>query len=139
MLNIRLSRDIDGRLENLAKKICRTKEYCAREAILEYLSDMEDYHLVASRVARNMKRIPLKIVGKRLAREEMLPPTDILEEVRRLGLSTPAESTRMIRADRRYGSATCRSRQILRARKSLISLWRGMDEDLRAARLTYTE
>jgi hypothetical protein len=44
--------------------------------------------------------IPLKEVERRVAREEMLPPANILEEVRRLGLSTPAESTRMIREDR---------------------------------------
>jgi RHH-type rel operon transcriptional repressor/antitoxin RelB len=100
MLAIRLTRDIEDRLDKLAKKTGRTKTYYAREAILGYLADQEDFYLAASRVARNMKRIPLKVAGKRLAREETLPPTNIIEEVRRLGLSTPSESTRMIRGDR---------------------------------------
>jgi RHH-type rel operon transcriptional repressor/antitoxin RelB len=100
MLAIRLPRDIEDRLDRLSKKTGRTKTYYAREAILEYLADQEDFHLAASRIARNLKAIPVKDVERRLAREEMLPPADLLEEVRRLGLSTPAESTRMIREDR---------------------------------------
>lgn len=40
---------------------------------------------------------------------------------------------------RRYGSRTSRSRQIFRARKSLISRWRGTVEVLRTARFTKTE
>ncbi len=100
MLAIRLPQDIEDRLDKLAKKTGRTKTYYAREAILGYLADQENFHLAASRLAKNLKGIPLKEVERRLAREEMLPPADILEEVRRLGLSTPAESTRMIREDR---------------------------------------
>ena len=100
MLAIRLPRDIEERLDKLARKTGRTKTYYAREAILEYLADLEDHHLAASRLARNLKGIPRSEVGRRLPGEEMLPPGDIREEVRRLGLSTPAESTRMIRQDR---------------------------------------
>ena len=42
MLAIRLPVDIELRLENLAKSTGRTKTFYAREAILEYLEDMED-------------------------------------------------------------------------------------------------
>ena len=42
MLAIRLPADIELRLENLAKSTGRTKTFYAREAILEYLEDMED-------------------------------------------------------------------------------------------------
>ncbi len=100
MLAIRLPRDIEDRLEKLARETGRTKTYYAREAILEYLADLEDHHLAASRLARNRKGIPPKKVGRHLPGEETLPPGEIREEVRRLGLSTPAESARMIREDR---------------------------------------
>ena len=45
MLAIRLGQEVEGRLEQLAKKTGRTKTYYAREAILEHLEDMEDYFL----------------------------------------------------------------------------------------------
>jgi RHH-type rel operon transcriptional repressor/antitoxin RelB len=45
MLAIRLDQEIEGRLEQLAKKTGRTKTYYAREAILQHLEDMEDYYL----------------------------------------------------------------------------------------------
>ena len=70
MLAIRLPRDIEDRLDKLAKKTGRTKTYYAREAILEYLADLEDYHLAASRLARNLKGIPLQEVERRLGLED---------------------------------------------------------------------
>jgi RHH-type rel operon transcriptional repressor/antitoxin RelB len=45
MLAIRLDPTIEQRLERLAKKTGRTKTFYAREAILTYLEDMEDYYL----------------------------------------------------------------------------------------------
>ena len=45
MLAIRLPEEIEARLENLAKATGRTKTFYAREAILEYLEDMEDLYL----------------------------------------------------------------------------------------------
>ena len=44
MLAIRLPADSELRLENLAKSTGRTKTFYAREAILEYLEDMEDLY-----------------------------------------------------------------------------------------------
>ena len=70
MLAIRLPRNIEDRLDKLAKKTGRTKAYYAREAILEYLADLEDYHLAASRLARNLKGIPLQEVERRLGLED---------------------------------------------------------------------
>jgi len=49
MLAIRLSPDIEERLDQLSKKTGRTKTYYAREAIVEYLDDLEDYYLVSIR------------------------------------------------------------------------------------------
>ena len=45
MLAIRLPEEIEIRLENLAKATGRTKIFYAREAILEYLEDMEDLYI----------------------------------------------------------------------------------------------
>jgi RHH-type rel operon transcriptional repressor/antitoxin RelB len=45
MLAIRLPLDIETRLDNLAKSTGRTKTYYAREAILEYIGDLEDVYM----------------------------------------------------------------------------------------------
>lgn len=45
MLAIRLDKDVESRLERLARKTGRTKTYYAREAILQHLEDLEDYYL----------------------------------------------------------------------------------------------
>lgn len=45
MLAIRLPEDIEVRLTNLAKRTGRSKTFYAREAILEYLDDLEDLYL----------------------------------------------------------------------------------------------
>lgn len=52
MLAIRLSDDIEARLEFLAKQTGRTKTFYAREAILTHLEDLEDYYLSAETVAK---------------------------------------------------------------------------------------
>ena len=51
MLAIRLSADIENRLDALAKATGRTKTFYAREAILEYLDDLEDLYLAEQRLA----------------------------------------------------------------------------------------
>lgn len=51
MLAIRLTDEIENRLENLAKVTGRTKTFYAREAITEYLDDMEDLYLAEKRYA----------------------------------------------------------------------------------------
>jgi RHH-type rel operon transcriptional repressor/antitoxin RelB len=50
MLAIRLPEDIELRLGALAKKTGRTKTFYAREAILEYLDDLEDLYLAEKRL-----------------------------------------------------------------------------------------
>ena len=42
---IRLPEELDKRLTELAKKTHRSKSYYAREAIENYIEDMEDYYL----------------------------------------------------------------------------------------------
>ena len=50
MLAIRLPEEIEKRLEVLAKATGRTKTFYAREAILEYLDDLEDIYLAEKRL-----------------------------------------------------------------------------------------
>ena len=49
MLAIRLPSDVEKRLAALAAKTGRTKTFYAREAILEYLDDLEDLYLAEQR------------------------------------------------------------------------------------------
>lgn len=66
MLAIRLPDDIEQRLSALAIETGRTKTALAREAILEYIDDLEDYHLAEARARRNRKTIPLEDVERTL-------------------------------------------------------------------------
>ncbi|MGA7341510.1 MAG: DUF6290 family protein [Terracidiphilus sp.] len=51
MLAIRLPEEIEKRLDALAKASGRTKTFYAREAILAYLDDLEDYYIAKERLA----------------------------------------------------------------------------------------
>jgi RHH-type transcriptional regulator, rel operon repressor / antitoxin RelB len=51
MLALRLPPDIEARLDALAKKTGRTKSQYAREAIVEYIDDLEDLYLAQQRYA----------------------------------------------------------------------------------------
>jgi RHH-type rel operon transcriptional repressor/antitoxin RelB len=51
MLAIRLPDNIEKRLGRLAQRTGRTKTYYAREAILQYLDDLEDIYLAEKRLA----------------------------------------------------------------------------------------
>lgn len=66
MLAIRLPDAIEQRLATLASETGRTKTALAREAILEYIDDLEDYHLAEARARRNRKTIPLEDVERAL-------------------------------------------------------------------------
>ncbi len=50
MLAIRLPKEIEERLEALARATGRTKTFYARQAILEYLDDLEDWYLAEQRL-----------------------------------------------------------------------------------------
>lgn len=56
MLAIRISHDIESRLQHLAQKTGRTKTYYAREALMRFLEDMEDEYLALSRLETPTKR-----------------------------------------------------------------------------------
>jgi RHH-type rel operon transcriptional repressor/antitoxin RelB len=69
MLAIRLPKEIEARLEALAAATGRTKTFYAREAILEYIEDLEDLYLAEQRLieirAGRTETIPLEDVMKK--------------------------------------------------------------------------
>jgi RHH-type rel operon transcriptional repressor/antitoxin RelB len=66
MLAIRLPDPIEKRLASLAAETGRTKTAIAREAILEYIDDLEDFYLAEARARQNRKTIPLDEVERQL-------------------------------------------------------------------------
>jgi len=50
MLSLRLSNDVESRLNKLAETTGRTKTFYAKEAILKYLDDMEDTYIAIHRL-----------------------------------------------------------------------------------------
>jgi RHH-type rel operon transcriptional repressor/antitoxin RelB len=66
MLSIRLSEDIDRRLDFLAKKTGRTKSYYAKEAIIEHLEQLEDIYLSLDRLEKPAKIWSLEELEKGL-------------------------------------------------------------------------
>ena len=68
MLAIRLPEDIEKRLTELAKKTGRTKTYYARQAILQYMDDLEDTYLAVER---------LESAGKRWTQDELENGVDL--------------------------------------------------------------
>ncbi|MDT3737212.1 MAG: DUF6290 family protein [Denitratisoma sp.] len=66
MLSIRLPGTVEERLNALASETGRSKTALAREAILEYIDDLEDYYLAEARARRNRKAIPLNEVERKL-------------------------------------------------------------------------
>ena len=73
MLAIRLPDKLEKRLERLAKRTGRTKTYYAREAILQYLDDLEDVYLAEKALedlrSGRSKPIPLDKVMRRYGME----------------------------------------------------------------------
>ncbi|MFH2091341.1 MAG: DUF6290 family protein [Pseudomonadota bacterium] len=69
MLAIRLPKEIEDRLDTLAKITGRTKTFYAREAIFKHLEDLEDVYLAEKRLedvrSGKSKTIPLENIMKR--------------------------------------------------------------------------
>ena len=75
MLALRLPKDIEDRLDSLAKKTGRTKSFYAREAILNHLEDLEDAYLAEERLRHDS--------GKRVSMDDVM--ADLAEDERRAG------------------------------------------------------
>ncbi len=64
MLAIRLPAEIEKRLTTLAKRTGRTKTYYAKEAILNYMDDLEDTYLAVERLEKSNKHWSQKELEK---------------------------------------------------------------------------
>lgn len=53
---LRLPEELEQRLEKIAKQTKRSKSYIAREALEQYIEDLEDY-MDAVRISKNPGRI----------------------------------------------------------------------------------
>ena len=60
MLTVRLPADIEKRLDLLAKRTGRTRNFYVRQAILRHLEDLEDYYLARRRLSRKAARVTLE-------------------------------------------------------------------------------
>ena len=74
MLAIRLPAEIEQRLADMAKKTGRTKTFYAREAILNYLEDMED-RFIAEKAWKEFEKsgretVPFEDVLKRYGMDD---------------------------------------------------------------------
>lgn len=56
MFTVKLPKDIEKRLDDLAHKTGRTKTYYVRKAITNYIADMEDFYLGLQRLEKPAKR-----------------------------------------------------------------------------------
>jgi RHH-type transcriptional regulator, rel operon repressor / antitoxin RelB len=70
MLAIRLPKELEDRLADMAKKTGRTKTFYAKEAIMNYLEDLEDAYIAEKRLDEfyksGEKAVPLEEVRKAL-------------------------------------------------------------------------
>ena len=70
MLSIRLDRDIEKRLAELAQRTGRTKSYYARELIEGNLEDLEDRYLAEARLEKRRPSLTSRQVRKDLGLDD---------------------------------------------------------------------
>ena len=84
MLALRLPKDIEDRLDSLAKKTGRTKSFYAREAIMEHLDDLEDLYYVLQREEEGFETVSLQdVMEEHGITQDDLDRTDAEERGRR--------------------------------------------------------
>ena len=70
MVAVRLSQELDERLERFAHETHRSKSYYIRKALEQFLEDREDYFLAVARLEEKNPRIPLDEALKQLDLED---------------------------------------------------------------------
>jgi RHH-type rel operon transcriptional repressor/antitoxin RelB len=67
MLTVRVPKDVEERIEELAKLTHRSKSFYIREALNAYLEDIEDYYISLERLARkDAKRYTIEEAKEKL-------------------------------------------------------------------------
>jgi len=70
MIGVRLDREMEKQLEELARKTHRSKSYYVREALILYLDEIEDYEIALERLRNPRdKVIPSEEMWRRLGLE----------------------------------------------------------------------
>jgi RHH-type transcriptional regulator, rel operon repressor / antitoxin RelB len=69
MLGVRLDKQTDKRISQLAKATHRPKSYYVREALSRYLDDMEDTYVALYRLEHPGKRMSLEETIRRFKNE----------------------------------------------------------------------
>jgi RHH-type rel operon transcriptional repressor/antitoxin RelB len=67
MLTVRLPADVEKRLDLLAKRTGRTRNFHVRQAILRHIDDLEDYYLARRRLSRKAARVTLEELEREVA------------------------------------------------------------------------
>ena len=57
MISVRLPKEMENRINNLAKSTQRPKSFFVKEALANYLEDMEDYYDVLKRTNSKTREI----------------------------------------------------------------------------------
>ena len=70
MLGVRLSKELEQRLDHLSQETGRSKSYYAKQAIQEYLDDREDYLMGIAVLERGEKTISLSELERKLDLED---------------------------------------------------------------------
>ena len=67
MLTVRLPADIEKRLDLLAKRTGRMRNFYVRQAITRHIDDLEDYYLARRRLSRKAERVTLEEFEREVA------------------------------------------------------------------------
>jgi RHH-type transcriptional regulator, rel operon repressor / antitoxin RelB len=67
MLTVRLPADVEKRLDLLAKRTGRTRNFYVRQAIMRHIDDLEDYYLAMRRLSRKAARVTLEELEREVA------------------------------------------------------------------------
>jgi RHH-type transcriptional regulator, rel operon repressor / antitoxin RelB len=70
MLAVRLSKELEQRLERVSDETHRSKSYYVKKALERFLEDHEDYLLAIARLEEKNPRIPLDEALKQLDLED---------------------------------------------------------------------
>ena len=70
MTSLRLDKEIENRLANLAKATGRTKTFYIRKLIEEHIDDLEDRYIAEKRLENPAKRLTSKEMRQKLGLED---------------------------------------------------------------------
>jgi RHH-type rel operon transcriptional repressor/antitoxin RelB len=90
-LNVRISDDIEQRLENLAEKTKRPKSFYIKDMLEKYLDESEEAYLALERISEKMPGITRARRSRSSLSYKVTWHEDALEDLRRLGKARARE------------------------------------------------